>query len=246
MSLYSRFIRNFYIGFARLLFSTLAKVEVSGRENLPDPADGPFIIVANHFSMFEVPMLAIVLPKVPTYFGAKELLANPVVRYGQAGFREEIIFVRRGVIDRTALKAANDSLKNKSWLAIFPEGGITELTVEMSTRGETTESLIGHNSRLPAVLYKARPGAALLAIQSGAKILPISFAGTENLEQNLPRLRRTPIQVNIGKPFGPFQMPIDLNGRSRREVINQFGDEMMESIARLISAEHRGVYNYVE
>jgi hypothetical protein len=49
------------------------------------------------------------------------------------------------------------------------------------------------------------------------------------------------VLVNIGKPFGPFQL--DVRDRSNRTAIDEFGHEIMRHIADLIPAERRGFYS---
>lgn len=245
MSMRGRLIRWVYLLAIRLFFGVMTRLQIEGTEHIPLKDEGPLIVVSNHFSMYEVPLLAIVLPRVPTYFGASELINYPVVRYGFEGFPDEIIFVNRGTIDRQALKAAQNTLANGRWLAIFPEGGITELTIAMGAMGDATDEIVGHNSRLEGTLLPARPGAALLAVQSRARILPIAFIGTEHIEENLKKRRRTPVKVKIGPPIGPFHIDLSLRGRIRREQIDRYGHQMMEAVARLFPAERRGYYRYL-
>ncbi|MDJ0754067.1 MAG: lysophospholipid acyltransferase family protein [Ardenticatenaceae bacterium] len=246
MSILALPIRWFYLIVVRIFFALFTRLKIEGLENIPHKNEGPLVIVSNHFSMFEVPLLARILPKVPTYFGAKELLEDPVVRYGAIGFKNEIIFVRRGKVDREALKAAQRMLQEKGWLSIFPEGGITELTVAMSGRGESTAHLVGHNSRVEGNLLPALPGAAFLAAQTHAHVLPIAIIGTEKLEGNLNLRKKIDVVVRIGPVYGPLMVPDHLRGRERREAINRYGHGMMEAVARLMPPGNRGHYQYVD
>ncbi len=70
------------------------------------------------------------------------------------------IFVRRGQVDRQALKAAYDTLSSGLALGVFPEG----------TRSR--------NHRL----QEGKAGASLLAARSGALVLPVAIAGTEKIK----------------------------------------------------------------
>lgn len=246
MNFRARLVRLFYFIAARLLFLFFTRLNVEGKENIPGAEEGPFILVANHFSLFEVPLMAVLLPQVPIYFGAAELLSDPIVKYGQMGFKDEIIFVKRGQIDRQSLKLALQVLKNKRWLAIFPEGGITETSIAMGAGGEPTDQLAGHNSRASGELLTARPGAAMLAVQSKARILPMAFIGTEKIEAGFKKWGRVPVTVRIGRPFGPLEIPPEIRGRERRQQIDVFGHQMMEAVARLFPAEQRGPYAYIE
>jgi 1-acyl-sn-glycerol-3-phosphate acyltransferase len=58
---------------------------------------------------------------------------------------------------------------------------------------------------------------------------------------NLKRGRRARIQVNIGKPFGPFKA--DGRGQQLRDQLDEIGHEIMRRIAELIPPEQRGHYS---
>jgi 1-acyl-sn-glycerol-3-phosphate acyltransferase len=91
------------------------------------------------------------------------------------------------------------------------------------------------------VLRPPRPGAAFLAAQTGAQVLPIGLDGMEEVFPALGKLRRAKVTVRVGKPFGPFK--VDGKGRERRKQINAIGDEIMYKIAELIPPEKRGHYS---
>ena len=78
----------------------------------------------------------------------------------------------------------------------------------------------------------------LLAIRSGAPILPVVFYGNENIK-DLKIGRRTQMTIKVGEPY-----QIQLNGRSLdRESRTQVTDEIMYEIARILPEENRGVYS---
>jgi hypothetical protein len=55
------------------------------------------------------------------------------------------------------------------------------------------------------------------------------------------QLRRAHATVKIGQPIGPFMVPG--RGRTRREALDEIGDELMRAIAALIPPAKRGVYS---
>ena len=237
-------IRQIYFLVARLFFLIFTRTKVIGLENVPKPGSEPLIIISNHFSYYEVPLLATRLPKMPTFLSAAELAEGKIIGLGMRVFRDRVIPVQRGVVDRRALQEAITQLLNNCWVAIFPEGGITREAITVAVNGVSTNNLPEGNSRLDAQLYPARPGVAFLATTTQARILPISFQGTEKIEGNLKRknYRRTPVTMRIGRPFGPLSLPEGLRGREKRAYMNRLGDEMMRAIAQLLPEGYRGVY----
>ena len=61
-------------GLGRLLSFILFDITVEGKENLPTPNHRPLIVIANHFSWFDAPILAIHLPFQPAFLVATESL----------------------------------------------------------------------------------------------------------------------------------------------------------------------------
>jgi 1-acyl-sn-glycerol-3-phosphate acyltransferase len=87
-------------------------------------------------------------------------------------------------------------------------------------------------------LKRAHPGAVMLAVHSGAPILPVAHWGGENFLRNLRNLRRTDFHIRVGKPF---KLNLD-SVRVTRDVRQQIADEMMLRIAELLPVEYHGEY----
>ncbi|MBM3152095.1 MAG: 1-acyl-sn-glycerol-3-phosphate acyltransferase [Chloroflexi bacterium] len=126
-----------------------------------------------------------------------------------------VIWVHRGRPDRRALKAALDGLALGRIIGLAPEA---------------RESLSG-------VLEFATEGAAFLALKAGAPIVPVTLTGTENdrLYGNMKRLRRTAVSLTVGRPF---RLPGGIDRPTATRLI-------METLARQLPPEYRGVYGYV-
>jgi 1-acyl-sn-glycerol-3-phosphate acyltransferase len=82
------------------------------------------------------------------------------------------------------------------------------------------------------VLRPPRPGAAFLAVRTGARILPMGFDGLPDVFPRLRRGRRARVTVQIGRPFGPFHATG--RGQARRQQLDAIGHEIMRHIAELI------------
>ena len=124
----------------------------------------------------------------------------------------------------------------------MPEGGVDETLRHLTTAGVQTGLHGGPNSRLDAQLITPRPGAAYLAVRSGAPLLPAAFLGTENVMANVRRLRRTPVRMIIGPVFGPLTIDPALPKTERRARLDEMGHEMMRHMAALLPLENRGPY----
>jgi 1-acyl-sn-glycerol-3-phosphate acyltransferase len=119
------------------------------------PAEGSTLVVSNHISHFDPPLLGLALRSRQTYFFAKEELFRPapVGRF----FRATGAFpVRRGAADRSAFRAARDVLARGECLLWFPEG---------------TRHRDGR-------LHDPFPGAGSLALEDGVTVVPAAIWGS--------------------------------------------------------------------
>ncbi|MEJ2746678.1 MAG: lysophospholipid acyltransferase family protein [Anaerolineae bacterium] len=223
----------------RLLLWLFIDLEITGEENLTE--ERPLIIIGNHFSLFEAPLIELHLPFKFTFFAAVELEQNAGARLLLSAV--DAIMVHRSRADRKALRQALDLLEAGGRLLIMPEGGIDPELRDTLARGEERPSTEGMNVRISAQLIKARPGAAYLATRSQARILPIATLGTEKVLANMRRLKRTKVTMSIGPVFGPLTLDPTLRGPARRQQLDAYGDEMMYYIAALLPPENRGPYN---
>ena len=241
-------ISNFILGWSLLLFGRLAfrlllNLKVDGLENVPK--DGPLLVIANHFSWFDAPLLTLCLPFQPAFMVASESQRFWFVRMFMRAFHG--IPIWRGRVDRKALSAAITRLKQGQAVAIFPEGGIDPRLAERRSRGETiVEDDYGFISRHDAQLTHAEPGTAYLALQSQARLLPVALMGTEKILPNILRWRRTHVIMRIGQPFGPLAVESTLHHNDRRRHLDQLAEQIMQRIALLFPPENRGPYRHVK
>ncbi|MBP6015729.1 MAG: 1-acyl-sn-glycerol-3-phosphate acyltransferase [Candidatus Promineofilum sp.] len=234
------FLRSLIRGFFRFLFRLGLKLEIEGWENLPP--GGPLLVIGNHFSLFEAPMLIVFLPYPDriTWLAATELQTSRILKALIELFN--IIPIWRGQPDRTAIHRALDWLTAGNVVGIMPEGGVDETLRPLTMAGVQPGLHEGPNSRANPVLITPRPGAAYLAVRSGAPILPTAFLGTEQILPNLRRLRRTPVRMIIGPVFGPLVIDPALPKAERRALLDEMGHEMMRHMAALLPPENRGPY----
>lgn len=233
-------MRALLIGIGRVITFIVLDVTVSGKENLPSAHQRPLIVIANHFSWFDAPILAIHLPFQPAFLVATESLRNWWVRGFITLF--DGIPIWRGQVDRNALRQSLDGLQRGLILGVFPEGGMNPDNRERIARGEQIPEIRGHASRRSGALVRGRSGTALLAVQSQAYVLPVAIIGSEKILDNLSRWRRTRVHFAIGPVFGPLAIDETARGPARRALLDRLTDEMMIHIAALFPPERRGPY----
>jgi 1-acyl-sn-glycerol-3-phosphate acyltransferase len=210
-----KLIRSLLQKLAHAAMATLADLHTIGKENIP--AGGPLLVVANHFSFIDPVAMVQTVPWPIEFVGGLEMPnAPPAVTWIPKvwGYYP----VHRGGASLGALRAAETILKQDGVLGIFPEAG-----------------------NWATVLRPARPGAAFLAVRTGAPILPMGFAGLNDVFPALRQGRRARVTLKIGELFGPFQA--EGKGRHRRKKLDAIGDEIMNRIASLIPPEKRGHYS---
>jgi 1-acyl-sn-glycerol-3-phosphate acyltransferase len=179
------------------------------------PLHGPLIIVVNHVNFFEVPALYThMLPRRIVGLAKAESWNNPFKRV--LANLWGAIPLHRGEPDTKALRQALDVLEAGGMIVIAPEG---------------TRSGDGR-------LQRGHPGAVLLALRSGAPILPVVFYGAEHFWHNLAHLRRSDFHFVVGEPFHLHATGAQVTRGVRREMI----DEIMYQMAALLPPQYRGLY----
>lgn len=206
----------YYVGriIMRLLLLLLTRWQVKGRENIP--AEGPLLVVANHLNNADPPLLGVSLNRKVVFMAKQELFRSPFSSYFVRSFGA--FPVHRGQLDKRAFRQADQILAQGLALVMFPEG-------KRSKSGQ---------------LQPAFPGSALIALRSGAPILPVAITGTEKIKGIAWILRRPVITVNIGHPF---HLP-PVNSKLTKVELAKLTNFIMQRIAELLPPEYRG--NYAE
>lgn len=200
---------------ARWLLALLGGARIEGIGHVP--RDGPFILVANHCSQADPPLLGWAtghqVGRVVHFMAKEEMHRWPVI--GWLADRSGVFFVRRGEGDRVAQRLALELLAKGKPIGIFPEG---------------TRSRDGR-------MREGRAGATLLAIRSGVPIVPVGIAGSHRLFPGGSKLpRRSRVTFRIGEPFRLEHQPA---GRIDRQVLASGTQRIMEKIAALLPPGQR-------
>ena len=196
-------LRSSVVLLARLLF----RLEVRGAEHVP--ATGPAMIVANHSSVLDPPIVGGAVRRHLHFLAKAELFGIPL--FGRLLRAVNARPVRRDGSDARALREALRILEAGHALLVFPEG----------TRGHE------------GVLREGKAGAGMLALLSGARVVPAYVEGTGRA---LPRGRAIPSPAKVRVSFGPPLSFGKVEGPHRKERYIEASRQMMAAIARLKQA----------
>jgi 1-acyl-sn-glycerol-3-phosphate acyltransferase len=208
---------------ARIFARIFARVEVEGLENVP--RTGTVILAANHISNFDAVVsgawITVGLRRRRIHWlGKRELFDWPVI--GWAAAHGGVHPVNRGSADVESFRLATKILESGYVLFVFPEG----------TRSPTGE------------LQEAKDGTAMLAMRTGARIVPIGINGSDAVwkkGQKLPSpFPRRTITVRIGESFSIEDVVPP--GTDRRAAKTLATTALMVRIASLLDPRHRGEY----
>jgi len=198
-----------------ILLPPFASIKLVGLENLP--RTGPLVIASNHLNDADPGILSTRIPRWIVFMTKDELFRVPVLAQFLRAYGA--FPVRRNEADLSALRRANEALKQGLALCIFPEG---------------------RRSGRDAKLAQAWPGAALVALRNDAPVIPVAITGSQRL--SLPSMflhpfPRAHVTLTIGQPFH-LPKPVRLNGES----VQAGTTIIMQKIAALLPPEYRGYY----
>jgi 1-acyl-sn-glycerol-3-phosphate acyltransferase len=197
---------------------SVIRLEIKGKKNLPK--SGPIIAVFNHLNLIDPPLHIIsILPRDSIIMAKEELFFYwpiPVFRI-LMDVAEAYPVRRRGTPEerQMAMKYAEEVLAKGLLFGIYPEG---------------TRSKAG-------CLKEAYHGCALIALKTGAPLIPVSIRGTEKLK-GIGWLTRPTVTITFGKPFALPPVRGEPNGRQLKELT----EHIMGKVAAILPPEYRGIY----
>ena len=160
------------------IYRLIFRGNLVGRENIPK--EGSFILVSNHGSLLDPPLLGHAIGRNISFMAKSELFSVPILGFiiKSCGAYP----VKRGIVDKTTIKTACQKLSNDNSIGIFIDG----------TRQK--------NGRV----NKPKQGAALLSFKNQKLLLPVAIINSHRLARLkffIPFF--TKIVIKVGKPIPP-------------------------------------------
>jgi 1-acyl-sn-glycerol-3-phosphate acyltransferase len=202
-----RFVYFVTAGAIRFIMFLFCRWQIRGRENVP--RRGGVILAPNHTSYLDPPVAAVAIHRQVFFMAKAELFEVPLL---SSIIRVLGAFpVRLGVADRAALRRAEQLLRAGYPVMVFPEG---------------RRSLDGR-------LLPAEPGIAMLALRTGAPVMPVAVDGTDRA---LPRgsfiMRPAKVRIRIGPPLTFDDLRRD--GPLTREAVEEAARRITAALAEML------------
>lgn len=189
----------------RCAHQALFRGEVAGLENLP--ADGAFLVAANHASHLDPPFIGAVMPHQLAFFARKSLWKPGVGAWWMDGVGA--IPVDRDGSDLAAIKRVLATLAAGHPLALFPEG---------------TRSPDGS-------LQPAKAGVGLIACKTRVPVVPCRIFNSHLALGRAGGFRPgTPVDIVFGRPLQPDFYDRKTDGKERYQ---RASERIMGAIAAL-------------
>lgn len=185
----------FRAGF-RVIFKTVFRWQIYGLDNIP--AEGPTILCSNHLSNWDPPLIGSPLVRPVHYMAKEELFRVPVLGWLIRQFGA--FPVKRGGVSKESIRLSISLLREGKVMGVFPEG------TRKNAGGE------------------GKKGAAMLALRSGATVIPVAIVG------NYKPFHA--IRVYYGKPVDLSEFT---GGGS--EVLEAATEKIMETIREMVRKE---------
>ncbi len=188
----------------------LTRTRVEGRHNIP--RHGAFLLVSNHISHFDPPVLSGASPRLIDWLASDILLRG---WFWTAFFRGlKVVPVRQYEADHRALRETLRRLHNGRCVGVFAEGGIRAGATSLLATDEGVYN-----------------GAFVLAALGRCPIIPCLVIGSDRLYAPAALRRRPPIWVRFGEPIHPGQ-----GDRSEAPLLKQRTLEAIRGMAAELKA----------
>ncbi|MFC4808469.1 lysophospholipid acyltransferase family protein [Paenibacillus sp. GCM10023250] len=180
----------------RIIYAVLFRFEATGLENIPPT--GPVVLCSNHISLLDPPTVGTPVNRKVHYMAKAELFAVPL--FGPFIRSLGAFPVKRGGVSKEAIRTAIGLLKEGKVMGIFPEGS--------RSAGDGA----------------GKKGAAMIALRSGATVIPVAIIGKYRIFRKM--------SIKYGKP-------IDLSAfiqDSSSDALEQVTDVIMREIRNMVKA----------
>lgn len=197
--------------FFRALFTTYFRWRVYHPERVP--LTGPVILAANHASYIDPPLIGAALPRQINFLARSTLFRFPLL--GSLLRSWNAVGIDRDGGSGAGLKAILERLRDGGAVILFPEGTRTR----------------------DGKLKEAEIGIGLLAVKTGAPIVPVRVFGTFEAygrHMRFPRPRKVAVKYGRAMTFDSLVAEAASCSKPRLKLIYQeIANEIMEAIARI-------------
>ena len=186
------------------IYKLIFRGNLLGRENIPKK--GSFILVSNHGSLLDPPLLGHAIGRNISFMAKSQLFRIPLLGFiiKSCGAYP----VKRGIVDKTTIKVACEKLSKNNSIGIFIDG---------------TRQIDGR-------VNKPKQGAALLSFKNQKLLLPVAILNSHRLVRFrlfVPFFKK--IVIKVGKPVNPPQSgsknDLTIVTNHLQETINNMLDE---------------------
>jgi 1-acyl-sn-glycerol-3-phosphate acyltransferase len=209
---FRRFFYRVVVGSLKVFLHLGARVRIDFHGRIPP---GACVLVSNHISHFDPPLLSGWIPRKIDWIAMAELFGTS---WSKKGFTWlDVIPVDRKGDDRQALREALRRLGAGRMIGLFPEGGIRD----------------GDRSILAGA--PMREGAFLLAAKARCPVLPVVIIGSERLYNRrrwVPWSRAT-VHIAVGAPIMPPE-----DAASRRSALAEQTARAIIALKDRLVADH--------
>jgi 1-acyl-sn-glycerol-3-phosphate acyltransferase len=216
--------RHGWYAMRRLWWLTYWNLEVEGIEHVP--ARGPVLLCSNHVSHLDAPAILAALPR------ATALRTSTAAAKDVFGDKPARNFVSRLLTNATPIERHTGDDSGKGFAR-----GLRELDAVLEDRRPLI--LFPEGRRSPdGKMVEFKLGAAMLALRTGAPIVPIHIRGAF---QALPRKSHVPrpanVRVRFGKPIDPrpYRALIAEGRMSKREAYVALTKDLRDAIEAMNS-----------
>lgn len=192
------FAKRAWYAFIRVLMWTAAfvvfRLRCHGREKLP--ATGGYLLLSNHQSFLDPPLVGLVVPRRVNYLARQTLFKNPLFAWLINSL--DAIPIDRDGMGISGIKETLRRLKRGEIVLLFPEG----------TRSEDGE------------LQPLKPGFSALAQRAGVPLVPIALDGAQ---ESFPKGAKFPrpavVHLAVGEPISAAEAEA-LDDRALVELVH--------------------------
>ena len=189
----------------RIAIALRGGATVTGAELVP--RHGPVLLAPNHASYSDPPILGWATPRILWFMTKAHLFKSSLLGWAMRIFHAFPVEVEG--VDREALRFSEQLMRAGRVLCIFPEGGVSD------------------DGRLQPL----KPGIGLIALRTGAPIVPVALVRTHRFlpaNRSLPGFVRGGVEVHFGEPLNLSALPVDITRHAQAAwIVERLRDALL-------------------